>query len=192
VNSATDRSSELSATATKPPVAMRVLCLGNDLLADDSLGIVVAEQFRQFAPPDIEVISTPESGFHLLDYVLNIQRLIVVDTVLTGAAPPGTIYAFHDHELQAVPGASPHYVGLNETLALARQLGLRVAEEVLFLAVEAYDCTTLGGEMHPEVAAAIPRLVSIILEMMRNGADSAAVKLECQKRTSPESDQVPQ
>jgi len=168
VNSATDSSSELSATAAKPEVAMRVLCLGNDLLADDSLGIAFAEQFRQFAPPDVEVISTPESGFHLLDYVLNIQRLVVVDTVLTGAAPPGTIYAFYDHELQGVPGASPHYVGLNEALALARQLGLRVAEEVVFLAVEAFDCTTVGGRMHPAVAAAIPRLVSMVREMMRS------------------------
>ena len=145
---------------------MRVLCLGNDLLADDSLGIAFAEQFQQLAPADVEVVSTPESGFHLLDYVLNIQRLVVVDTVLTGAAPPGTIYAFYDHELQALPGASPHYVGLNETLALARQLGLKVADEVVFLAVEAYDCKTLGGEMHPAVAGAIPRLLTMVQEMM--------------------------
>jgi len=147
---------------------MRVLCLGNDLLADDSLGIAFAEQFRQFTPPNVEVVSTPESGFHLLDYVLNVRRLVVVDTVLTGAAAPGTIYAFYDHELQALPGASPHYVGLNETLALARQLGLNVAEEVVFLAVEAYDCTTIGGKMHPAVAAAIPRLVTMVQELMRN------------------------
>jgi hydrogenase maturation protease len=155
---------------------MRVLCLGNDLLADDSLGSVVAEQFRQFAPPDVEVVSTPESGFHLLDYVLNIQRLIVVDTVLTGAAPPGTIYAFHDHELKAVPGGSPHYVGLNETLALARLLGLPVAEEIVFLAVEAADCSTLGGGMHPAVLAAIPPLINMVREMMRHRTDVPAVK----------------
>jgi hydrogenase maturation protease len=146
---------------------MRVLCLGNDLLADDSLGGVVAGQLRQVAPPEVEVISTSESGFHLLDYVLNIQRLVVVDTVVTGAASPGTIYAFHDDELQAVPGGSPHYVGLNETIALAWQLGLPVAEEVIFLAVEATDCLTLGGAMHPAVAAAIPRLVNMVQEMTR-------------------------
>jgi len=162
-------SSKLPATIAKPPVAVRVLCLGNDLLADDSLGIAFAEQFQQLAPADVEVVSTPESGFHLLDYVLNVQRLVVVDTVLTGAAAPGTIYAFYDHELQGVPGSSPHYVGLNETLALARQLDLKVAEEVVFLAVEACDCKTLGGEMHPAVAAAIPRLLTMVQEMMRDG-----------------------
>ena len=106
---------------------MRVLCLGNELFADDSLGNAVAEHIREFATPDVEVISTPESGFHLLDYVLNTRRLVVVDTVVTGTSPPGTVYAFQDHALKAVPGGSPHYVGLYETIALARQLGLPVA-----------------------------------------------------------------
>jgi len=151
---------------------MRILCLGNDLLADDSLGSVVAEQLRQFAAPDVEIVSTPESGFHLLDYVLNIQRLVVVDTVVTGESPPGTIYAFHDHELKAVPGGSPHYVGLNETLALARTLGLPVAEEVIFLAVGAADCSTLGGEIHPAVLAAAPTLINIVRDMVRKSTDA--------------------
>jgi len=145
---------------------MRVLCLGNELLADDSLGSLVAERIRQFAPPDVEVLSTPEAGFHLLDYVLNVNRLIVVDTVMTGTAPPGTIYTLHEHELKAVPGASPHYVGLHETLALARMLGLPVAEDVIFLAVEAADCSTLGGEIDPAVRAAIPSVVGMIRNMM--------------------------
>ena len=172
MNSVTSSGSE--ATVARPAVSMQVLCLGNDLLADDSLGGVVAEQLGQFAPPDVEVISTPESGFHLLDYALNIQRLVVVDTVVTAASPPGTIYAFHDHELQAVPGGSPHYVGLNETLALARQLGLPVAKEVLFLAVEAADCLTVGGSMHPAVAGAIPRLITKVQDMMRERTEVPA------------------
>lgn len=155
---------------------MRILCLGNDLLADDSLGIIVAEQIRQLVPSNVEVISTAESGFHLLDYVLDTRRLVVVDTVVTGSAPPGTIYAFHDHELQVIPGGSPHYIGLNETLALARQLGLPVAEEVVFLAVEAADCLTLGGEVHPAVRAAIPGLIGMVRNLVYDGTAVADAK----------------
>lgn len=145
---------------------MRVLCLGNDLLADDSVGSVVAQQIRQSAPAEVAVLSTPETGFHLLDYVLDTRRLVVIDTVLTGTAPAGTIYVIRDSELKAVPGGSPHYVGLSEVLALARQLGLPVAEEVIVLAVEAADCSTLGGEMHPAVRAALPALVNMVRDMM--------------------------
>ena len=153
---------------------MRILCLGNDLLGDDSLGSVVAEHIRQFAPPEVEVVSTPETGFHLLDYVLNTKRLVVIDTVRTGTAPPGTIYVFRDGDLKALPGGSPHYVGLYEVLALSRRLGLPVAEEVAILAVEAADCTTLGGEMHPAVRAAIPVLIRIVRDSVAGAGKSAA------------------
>jgi hydrogenase maturation protease len=155
---------------------MRILCLGNELLADDSLGSLVAEHIRQFAPAGVEVLSTPEAGFHLLDYVLNVRRLVVVDTLMTGTAPAGTIYVFHEHELKAIPGGSPHYVGLHETLTLARQLGLPVAEEVFFLAVEAVDCSTLGGEMDPAVVAAVPVLVNLVQDMVRHGANAPVEK----------------
>jgi len=145
--------------STAPGWNTRVLCLGNDLLGDDSLGSMVAAQLRRSVPPGVEVVCTPETGFHLLDYALDTDRLIVVDTVVTGSAPPGTIYEFHDSDLKTVPGGSPHYVGLFEALAVARFLGLPSAHQVFILAVEASDCLTLGEHMHPAVMAAIPVLL---------------------------------
>ena len=94
------------------------------------------------------------------------RRLVVVDTVQTGNAPPGTIYQFRDSELASVPGGSPHYVGLCEALALARELGLPAAEEVIILAVEAGDCLTVGAEMSPQARTALPVLLSMIRSMM--------------------------
>jgi hydrogenase maturation protease len=146
----------------------RVLCLGNDLLGDDSLGSVVSVHVRQFAPPDVQVVSTPETGFHLLDYVLNVSRLIVIDTVLTGFAPPGTIYEFREADLQSAPGGFTHYVGLFDALAVARYLGLSVAEQVLILAVEAAACSTIGEQMYPAVVAAIPALVKMVRDAVTN------------------------
>jgi hydrogenase maturation protease len=146
--------------------ALRVLCLGNDLLGDDALGCVVAEKLRPFASQDVEILCTPESGFYLLDCVLNVRRLVVVDTVQTGNAPPGTIYKFRDSELPLVPGGSPHYVGLCESLALGRKLGLAVADDVIILAVEAGDCLTIGAEMSPEARSALPVLLNMVRDMM--------------------------
>ena len=160
-NSGVDRS---GSTAQKYDT--RILCLGNDLLGDDSLGSMVAAHVRQFAPANVEVLSTPETGFHLLDYALNVRRLIVVDTVVTGSAPPGTIYEFRDTDLRSPPGGSPHYVGLFEALAVARHLRLPAAEEMLILAAEATNCSTVGEDMHPAVVAAIPVLVKMVRDRM--------------------------
>lgn len=174
MSSLTNENSQRLPPAAAKRVSMRVLCLGNDLLADDSLGSIVAEHVRQFAPAEVEVLSTPEAGFHLLDYVLGVGRLVVVDTLVTGTAPPGTIYIFNSNQLKAAPGGSPHYVGLFETLALARVLSLPVAEEVVILAIEAADCSTVGGEIHPAVRAAIPALIRMIRQRMPGGDGKSA------------------
>lgn len=155
---------------------IRVLCLGNDLLGDDSLGSMVAMHVLQFAPANVEVLSTPETGFHLLDYALNVRRLIVVDTVVTGTAPVGTIYEFRDTDLKSPPGGSPHYVGLFEALAVARHLCLPAAEEVLVLAVEATNCATVGEDMHPAVVAAIPVLIKMVRDRMSASVGDLALK----------------
>ena len=174
MNSATKETAEFPASSATQNVTLRILCLGNDLLGDDSLGSMVAEHIRPFASPEAEVVSSPETGFHLLDYVLNTRRLVVIDTVRTSTAPAGTIYVFRDGDLKSLPGGSPHYVGLYEVLALARRLGLPVAEEVVILAVEAADCSTVCGEMHPAVRAAIPALIRIVRDSMPGKADRLA------------------
>lgn len=144
----------------------RVLCLGNELLADDALGSVVAEHLRRLTLPGVDVVDTSVTGFHLLDHILNVRRLLVIDTILTGTADPGTVFLLREEDVRAVPGGSPHYIGLFEALAVGRKLGLAVPEEVAIIAVEAADCCTVGGRMHPSVLAAVPTALNLALEFL--------------------------
>jgi hydrogenase maturation protease len=142
-------------------MAIRVLCLGNALLADDAFGIVVAEQLRR-SKLDIEVCESSTSGFDLLEYAVGAGRLLVIDTVESGAVAPGTVSVFREGDVQAVPGGSPHYVGLFEALRLGRALKLAVPDDVMIIAVEPADCLTVGGEMHPSVRAAVADVLRMI------------------------------
>ena len=139
----------------------RVLCLGNDLMADDAVGPSVARHLRSLRMPDVEVVETPESGLRLLDY-LEAERLVVVDAVSSGGAPPGTLYVLDREQLPCAHAVSPHYAGLQEALLLGLALGLAVAEQVTVLAVETADCLTVGGPMNPAVERAVLRIVDII------------------------------
>jgi hydrogenase maturation protease len=142
------------------PARVRVLGLGNEILADDALGILAARQLAALFPPDeVEVVESSESGLHLLDYVTGVSRLVVIDTVETGRAAPGTILVVREEDVRSTPGNAAHGTGLFDALALARKLGYPVPAAVTILAVEAADCLTLGGPMHPAVAAALPRVV---------------------------------
>jgi hydrogenase maturation protease len=152
--------------STKSDFSARLLCLGNDILADDAMGLRVAETLRGRLPASVDVVSSMESGLRLLDHLVGVPRVIVIDAVQTGSAPPGTIYVLREEDITYSPGPSGHYIGLFETLALGKKLDLPVAQDVLIIAVEVSDCLTLGGEMTPAVERAIPEVARRVEEMV--------------------------
>jgi hydrogenase maturation protease len=151
---------------TKSEFSARLLCLGNDILADDAMGIRVAERLREHLPKTVDVVSSMESGLRLLDHLVGVPRVIVIDTVQTGNAPPGTVYTLREGDIEYTPGSSAHYIGLFETLALGRGLDLPVARELVIIAVEASDCLTIGGGMTQAVANAIPEVIRLAEELV--------------------------
>jgi len=148
------------------PGTTKILCLGNALLADDGIGPAVAEELRRLKLPDVEVVETAESGFYLLDSVLNCVRLVVVDAISSRSTSPGTVHCLREADVRGAPGGSPHYVGLFEVLETARKLCMPAPSDVQVLAVEAEDLLTIGGPMTPHVRDAVPVVVARIKEML--------------------------
>jgi hydrogenase maturation protease len=154
-------------------VPIRVLCLGNDLLADDALGIVVAERMGERSSGDIDIVATMETGFGLLEYLLDVRRMVVVDTVMSGKAEPGTVYVVKEEDMKEVPGGSPHYIGLFEGLNLGRALHISVPEELVVVAVECGDCRTVGGSMSQSVQDSIPVVLQQVSEIIHSFTEQA-------------------
>jgi hydrogenase maturation protease len=145
---------------------IRLLGLGNEILADDAFGILVAREVERVAPGQIEIVYSSSAGFNLLDDLLGASRLLVVDTIMTGAAKPGTIHVFRAGKISEAPGLAPHSLGLFEVLAFGQRLHLDVAEEAVIIAAEASDCTTVGGALHPDVQSAIPVAVDLVKDFV--------------------------
>jgi len=139
-----------------------VLGLGNELLADDGFGVLVAREIERSFPGQIDVVCSSAAGFNLLDDLLGAPRLVVVDTIVTGCSKPGTIHVFRADQIPNAPGVAPHFLGLFEVLEVARQLHLDLPQEILVMAVEASDCATIGGVMHPDVRSAMNTVVNRI------------------------------
>jgi hydrogenase maturation protease len=153
---------------------VRLLGLGNEILADDAFGIRVAKEVERRFPGQLEVVCSSASSFHLMDDVLGASRLVVVDTILTGGARPGAVSILTADQMRPV-GGSPHFLGLFEVLAVGKLLGLPVPRETLAIAVEAFDCTTVGGAMHPDVQSAIPEVVGLVGRILADGSFDAVV-----------------
>lgn len=138
-----------------------LLGLGNDILSDDAVGLLVARQLREELAGDarFEVSETTEMGLALLDFLVGRRAAVVVDAIQTGDAPPGTIHEVEIARLPQLPARTPHFLGVGETLALGCRLGLLMPRAVRVLAVEVADPFTLGTVLSPAVAAALPEIV---------------------------------
>ena len=153
-----------------------VLGLGNDILTDDAVGLHVARAVRSALAdePDIAVEETTEMGLTLLDSIADREALVLVDAVQTGRAPAGHIHEVGPTELSGALTTSPHFLGVGETLALGRSLGLAMPRDVRILAIEVADPLTLGENLTPAVAAAVKDAAERAVELARSFAYAAA------------------
>ena len=156
-----------------------ILGLGNDILTDDAVGLHVVRELRHRLAdePDIAVEETCEMGLALLDFFVGRRAVIIVDSIQTGRVASGTIHEVDTTQLKQLTGRTPHFLGVGETLALGRHLGLPMPEHVKVFAIEVADPFTLGTEMTAAIAQAIPdvvkRLVTIARQLAETGAEAA-------------------
>jgi len=135
-----------------------VIGLGNDLLGDDAVGVLVARSLQERLRGKADVIETAIHGIALLDLFIGYQHAVLVDAIQTGKYPPGKVLEIDPDDLRPVQAPSPHYAGLPEMLALARQYDLDFPKDFRIFAIEVADPYTIGGQMTPAVLAVIPEV----------------------------------
>ena len=135
-----------------------VLGLGNELAADDAVGVLVARAVRERVADAVEVVESSASGMALIEVFAGYDRAIVVDSIRTGRNPPGTIIELGLEDIGRVVAPSLHQAGLPEMAAVAERIGLGFPSETRVLAVEVSDPYTLGGAVSAPVAVAVDEL----------------------------------
>jgi hydrogenase maturation protease len=144
-----------------------VLGLGNELLSDDAVGLLVAEELQRHLAgnPDVHVVCAQVAGFRLVDILAGYQRAIVVDAIISDRAPAGEVYWLDRAELRRpLLNRSNHNIHLADALQLGERLGLEMPNEVKVLAVEVEDCFTLAEGISEAAEKAVPKAVGIILD----------------------------
>lgn len=163
-----------------------VLCLGNEVLSDDSFGPRIAEILNDnhSFEETVEVISASLAGFNLLDLLKERQSILVVDTIVSGKAKPGTLHFFPAGQLTASNNLiSSHQINLPTAVRLGTELGIDIPEDIDVLAVEALDVETLGENLTAPVTNAIDRAVSLIMDWVQSKIEKSK-KDESRKKAS--------
>lgn len=144
-----------------------LLGLGNDILTDDAVGLHVVRRLksRLAGQRGMDIRETTEMGLALLDFITGYLTVIIVDSIQTGRQPPGFLHELEAAALAQLTGRTPHFLGVSETLALGRRLGLPMPERVKIFAIEVEDPFTLGTALGPALEAALPTIVERIAEV---------------------------
>lgn len=139
--------------------------LGNELCADDAVGLHVARQVEG-------AVEGGCPGLGLLDLIAGHHRAIIVDAVVSGA-PPGTIHRFTLADLpdRKLLPLSLHGVNAVDALALGQVAAPeQLPAEVVIIGVEIAERTPFRQGLSPAVAAAVPQAAEAVMNEIRGQA----------------------
>lgn len=141
-----------------------VVGVGNTLLADEGVGVHVANILQGMAlPAHVRVMECGTNFMAIAPRLCGVRKVVIIDAVRAGSAP-GTLHRFSYEELEGAAGGLrfAHQVNLLSSLRL-----LRVAEpgfsqaDIVLLGVEP---KTVAPALHmsPEVHACLPQVVEAV------------------------------
>jgi hydrogenase maturation protease len=152
-----------------------VLGLGNDLYGDDGVGIEAVRRLRDAASADpksfasageVSFVESFLSGAALLDVIVGHDALVIIDTIVRENPVPGRIHVLDGAEIRDIPGPSPHYISVPQTIDLGSRLGLDMPRLVKVVGVEAKGIYHLGEGLSEEMRRALPEILEKAREVI--------------------------
>lgn len=156
-------------TAAAPHISVLVLGIGNLVMGDDGVGVLVAQRIQQeyrFGD-NVEVMDGGTLGLDLLPKLENITNLVLIDAVETGHKA-GTCVRLYGQELPIAleTKVSPHQMGLKDLLAVSELMG-HSPKEMVLIGIQPGSLEMEIG-LTPEVNAQLETLISNVLNELRN------------------------
>jgi len=143
-----------------------VVCLGNELVGDDGVGIRVGRVLGRMPMPEgVEVRIRPNLGLELIELIVEYEQVILVDAMTTGrrGGECAVIELAEASALASCPSCS-HSIGVPEVLRLAEALQPgRAKAGVWIVGVEGIEMTEFGLGLSEPVARGMIEAVDRVL-----------------------------
>ena len=139
--------------------------LGNPLMGDEGVGVLLVQRLEAEAPDPagVEFLDAGTGGVALVHAMAGRRRAIFIDCARMGE-PPGTMRRFSDEQVRSrkdMPGLSLHEADLMDIIDLARRLG-QCPDEVLIFGIEPASVEEREG-LSPELQKRLPSYVRRLL-----------------------------
>lgn len=118
---------------------------------------------------DLVIEEACTGGIDLLVYILDFDRVLILDAVLTRRDPPGTVGVFSVDQLgESIHMDSPHHTNFATAIELGNKLHPdRMPEDIQIIGVEVDNIKDFTEELTGPVEAAVPEATERALEILR-------------------------
>jgi hydrogenase maturation protease len=147
-----------------------VLGIGNLLMGDEGAGVHAARLLEQESlGPDVTVVDGGTGGFHLLSYLQEYSKIIMIDACMDGR-PPGTLCTIKPRFASDFPRTlSAHDIGLRDLIESAALLG--ALPEIFLITVSIAEIRSLEMQLSAPVAGSLPQIVSQVKNILSEALD---------------------
>jgi hydrogenase maturation protease len=150
-----------------------VIGLGNPILTDDGVGVLVARRLEEMidleSHPDLTIREASAGGLRLMETMLGYDRVVLIDAyyLKPQETQPGKIHQLTLDDLRSVSptqhSTSAHDTSLVTALEAAKKMGYEVPAEFLIYAIEVENILDFSETPTPAVARAVPIVTQMIL-----------------------------
>lgn len=148
-----------------PKKSTVIIGLGNPIMTDDAIGIVIAGFVHEkiLDKSDVEFVEASVGGLELIEFICERKKVIIIDAIQTKNGQMGDLYTVDTESLRMdnIPSMS-HQVGLIEGLELGKRLGMKLPEYLKIYAIEVEDVYTFGTKLTEKVEKQVPTIVNEI------------------------------
>lgn len=147
-----------------------VIGLGNPILGDDGFGWVVADHLRSYLP-EIDIDCLGLGGLSLMERLIGYDHAIIIDAIVTGNQPLGTVSNFTLETLPEIAAGhttSAHDTSLQTAIEVGRVMGakLPLSNDIWLVTVESQNVYKFSEVLAKPVSEAIPTAIDTVLAIL--------------------------
>lgn len=145
--------------------------LGNPIMSDDAIGLAVAEEVLRRVP-GLDGDLSASGGLDVLDCMIGYERAVIIDSMVTGRFPPGTVRRVDaDPELKTLRVEDSHSMNFLKAMEIGRVAGADMPREVIIYGIEVADASSLGENLSESLREKIDQIAEEIAgDLKREGA----------------------
>lgn len=158
-----------------PGAFIRVFGIGNQLMSDDGIGVIVARRLMEQGLAFAEIIDAGTPGYSLIDMMAPADRVVFIDAIYAGREPGSVFWVDPERVMQPHSRQSLHQISLSDVLSLLKVAGSRTDVRIIGIQPERTDpAESISSALNSRLGAITDEVGAMIRQLVGAGKAASA------------------